>query len=189
MSRIVLVNVRLAFPRLWRAEKVGTDPKSKPKFGASLILEGDHPQLAEVRKAMDAVAAAKWGKDAPGIMKGLKAQDKLCLHDGDTKSQYQGFEGNYFISANADKRPNVFDRNRSPLAEDDGKPYSGCYVNAIVELWAQQHPTHGKRINATLCGVQFFRDGDAFSGGAAPASEDEFADLSAEDGGSDDPTA
>ncbi|EAA6845047.1 DUF2815 domain-containing protein, partial [Salmonella enterica subsp. enterica] len=35
----------------------------------------------------------------------------------------------------------------------------------------------GKRVNASLSGVQFLRDGDAFTGGQ-PASADEFDDIS-----------
>ena len=60
--------------------------------------------------------------------------------------------------------------------EADGLPYSGCYVNASIELWAQDN-NYGKRINASLRGVQFYRDGDAVAGGGGPASEDEFDDL------------
>ena len=37
-------------------------------------------------------------------------------------------------------------------------------MNAIVELWAQDN-NYGKRINASLAGVQFAKDGEAFAGG------------------------
>ena len=59
--------------------------------------------------------------------------------------------------------------------EPSGRPYAGCYVNAVLEFWAQDNK-FGKRVNATLMGVQFFRDGDAFSGGGA-ASDDDFDDV------------
>jgi hypothetical protein len=72
-------------------------------------------------------------------------------------------------------RPLVIDRNRDPLTAADGKPYSGCYVNVSIDVWAQDNK-YGKRINAQLKGIQFVRDGDAFGGGA-PASPDEFEDL------------
>lgn len=45
----------------------------------------------------------------------------------------------------------------------------------MLEFWAQDNK-FGKRVNATLMGVQFFRDGDAFSGGGA-ASDDDFDDV------------
>jgi hypothetical protein len=118
---------------------------------------------------------------AEAILKGLAATDKLCLHDGDAKSGYEGFEGNLFISARSKVRPSVFDGQRNELTEADGKPYSGCYVNVSLELWAQDNQ-FGKRINAQLRGVQFLRDGDAFSGGTRPADADEFDEIAVASG-------
>ena len=183
--KIMIENARLAFPNLWQP-RAATDG-GKAKYGASLILDTSNPVIAKLELAFAQIAKEKWGDKAAVILKGLKAQDRLCLHDGATKSQYSGFEGNVFVSANSDVRPSIFDRNRVPLQESDGKPYSGCYVNASIELWAQDHQKHGKRINAQLRGVQFLRDGDAFAAGS-PASEDEFSDLSNQ-GDDTDPTA
>ena len=44
-----------------------------------------------------------------------------------------------------------------------------------VELWAQDNQ-YGKGVNATLRGVQFYRDGQAFTGGR-PLGEDEFVSF------------
>ncbi len=62
------------------------------------------------------------------------------------------------------------------MAEEDGVIYAGCYVNASIEIWAQDNQ-YGKAIRATLRGVQFFRDGDAFTANNVAAA-DEFDDLS-----------
>lgn len=183
--RIQLKNARLAFPNLFQARP--SQDGGKAKFGASLILAPDNPAIKELNAAFTKIAREKWADKGDTILKGLKAQDRLCLHDGATKAQYQGFEGNMFVSANSDIRPSVFDRNKVPLVETDGKPYSGCYVNASIELWAQDSKAYGKRINAQLRGVQFVADGDAFAAGSA-ASEDEFDDLG-DQGGDTDPTA
>lgn len=53
----------------------------------------------------------------------------------------------------------------------DGRPYSGCYVNAKVQIWAQKDKYVGVR--CTLVSVQFVKDGDAFGGGG-PATADGF---------------
>ena len=102
----------------------------------------------------------------------------VALHDGDEKAQYDGFAGNFFVTASAQETaaPTVIDRDRSPLTQRSGRPYPGCYVNASLEFWAQDN-AYGKRINAQLRGVQFLRDGDSFSAGR-PASSDEFEDVS-----------
>jgi hypothetical protein len=183
--RILIKNARLAFPNLFTA-RPGQDG-GEAKFGASLIIAPDNPAIKEINAAFEKIAKEKWGDKAATILKGLRAQDRLCLHDGATKAQYQGFEGNMYVSASSKLRPSVFDRSRTPLTAEDGKPYSGCYVNASIELWAQDSKQYGKRINAQLRGVQFDRDGDAFAAGTA-ASEDEFEDLG-DQGDDTDPTA
>jgi hypothetical protein len=172
VGRVLLNNARLAFPALF-------EPKSfdggDARFGASLLVPADHPQLAALRKAQEQVAAEKWGTKAPGILRVLDKQDKLALHDGDLKAKYDGFAGNFFVSANAKEsaQPTVIDRDRSPLSARSGRPYAGCYVNASLEFWAQDHAKFGQRVNCTLRGVQFLADGDAFSA-SRPADADEF---------------
>jgi len=74
----------------------------------------------------------------------------------------------------SDGRPLVLNNDKSPLVKDDGRIYSGAYVNATVEVWAQAGQYTGMR--CTLLGVQFNRDGDSF-GGAGKASDDDFEDL------------
>lgn len=168
--KLMIKNVRLAFPQLFQPATVNGE--GDPAFSASFLLESDHPQLAEIRKAMEQVGKEKWGAKWETVKKEITAKDRFALHDGDTKADYAGFEGNFFISSRNKSRPTVIDRDKTPLDSTDGRPYAGCYVNASIELWPQDN-AYGKRINASLRGVQFLRDGDAFSGGGA-ASADEF---------------
>jgi len=172
--KIKLTNVRLAFPVLFEAKTVNGE--GKPAFSASFLIDPADPQVKALNQAIETVAKEKWGAKAEVILKQMRAQDKTALHDGDLKSNYDGFPGNLYVSARSATRPLVIDADKSPLVEADGKPYAGCYVNASIELWAQDN-NYGKRVNASLRGVQFFRDGDAFAGGGV-ASEDEFDDIS-----------
>lgn len=183
IGRILLKNVRLAFPNLFEPTTVAGE--GKPRYSATLIIPADHPQLAEIRAKQDAVAQAKWGQKAAAVVKGLDKQDKLALHDGDTKVKYDGFPGNLFISAAAQENaaPTVIDRDRSPLSARSGRPYAGCFVNASLEFWAQDN-NYGQRINAQLRGIQFYADGDSFSAGR-PADADEFEEVT-EGAGADD---
>ena len=167
--------VRLAFPKLFRAEQV--NGQGDPKFGASLIIDLAHPQLADLQKAQEAVAKEKWKEKAASVLKVLEKQDRLAIHDGDMKAQYDGFPGNFYLSANAQESapPTVVDRDRSELTERSGRPYAGCYVNASLEIWAQDNK-FGQRVNTTLRGIQFYKDGDSFSAGR-PADANEFEDA------------
>ena len=163
--------------------------EGKPAFSCSFLLTPDHPQLDEIRDAMKAVAKEKWGAKAQEVYGLLSKQDRLALHDGDNKANYDGYPGNFFISARNAARPTVVNKDRSALTQADGVVYSGCYVNAVIEVWAQDNE-HGKRLNARLKSVQFFKDGEAF--GAAPSNPNEdFTDdmagtTGSYDGGDDD---
>ncbi|CAB4122675.1 Protein of unknown function DUF2815 [uncultured Caudovirales phage] len=172
--KVKLTNVRLSFPQLFEATTVNGE--GKPAFSATFLIDPKDPQVASINAAIEAVAKDKWGAKADAVLKTIRAADKTCLHSGDLKSNYDGFEGMLYISARNSLRPLVIDTNKSPLTEKDGKPYAGCFVNANVELWTQDN-NYGKRINATLMGVQFFKDGSSFTGGGV-ASDSDFDDIS-----------
>ena len=171
--KINLSNVRLAFPVLFEAKTVNGE--GEPAFSASFLMPPDHPGIKTINEAVEQIGKEKWGAKWPSIKKELSAKDKLPIHDGDLKERYAGFPGNMFVNARNKVRPGIFDRDKSPLQPSDGRPYAGCFVNASIELYAQDN-NYGKRVNASLRGVQFLKDGEAFSGGGA-ASADEFDDL------------
>lgn len=166
--KLTLKNVRLSFPALWKAKSING---GEAKFGASFLIdkEKDAAQLDAVKNAMKEVAREQWPN---GIPKGVK----FALRDGSEKD-FDGYgDGVMFISSSSSHRVPVVAPDRTPLAEEDGKPYAGCYVNASIRLWAQDN-NFGKRVNAQLCGVQFVRDGESF--GDKPFNpEEEFEDLS-----------
>ncbi|MFI9652817.1 ssDNA-binding protein [Guyparkeria halopsychrophila] len=177
--KVMLKNARLAFSQnLFKPGKMNED--DTPAYSASLILdpENNAEDIKKVEEALAAAAKEKWGAKADAMLTKLRSADKLALHDGDTKADYDGFAGNLFVSARSKTRPTVVDRDRSPLTEADGRPYAGCYVNAQVEIWPMDNG-FGKRINAQLRGVQFVADGEAFAGGGVAAA-DEFDELEPE---------
>jgi len=169
-GQLRLENVRFTFVQsLFDAKQV--QGQGEAKFSCTGLIPRDHPQLPVISAAIHAVAVAKWGAKADEMLKQLKAGDRLPLHDGDAKSQYEGYAGNYFINASNKMRPLVIGPTREILTAADGRPYSGSYGNMIVQFWAQDNQ-FGKRINASLLGVQFVRDGDRLSGGGVAAADD-----------------
>lgn len=171
--KVALKNVRLAFPNLFEPKAVNGE--GDPRFSATFLMDPNHPAVAELEAAFEQVGKEKWGQKWPAVKKELALKDRTALHDGDTKADYEGFEGQMFVNAGNKVRPLVIDRDKTPLIAADGKPYAGCFVNASIELWCQDN-NYGKRINASLRGVQFLKDGDAFAGGGT-ASDDEFDDI------------
>lgn len=181
--KLLLKDVRLAFPALFTPTAVGD---GAPRYGAKFIVAPKSPTVEDIDAAVKTVAEQKWPKNYASILEDLNAKGKSSWLKAAYKDKngepYSGFENTFSIGANrkvAEGRPLVIDRQKNPLTETDGKPYAGCYVNATVDLWAQDNQ-FGRRINATLLAVQFLRDGDAFSG-AAPANVDEFDDLGVEE--------
>jgi len=164
MAKISLKNVRLSFPSLFQK---ATFEGTETKYEATLLLDKD--QHADVIKAIQAEMKSGIKEKLDGSKLGA---DKLCLKDGED-SDYDGYANTWSLKAANTKRPLVIDRDKSPLTEDDNRIYSGCYVNASVELWYQKN-AYGKRVNANLLGVQFYKDGEAFGEGGSTASKDDF---------------
>ena len=167
MARIKIKNARLSFPSLFKkAEFNGVVGKYEATF---LFPKTD-------TKTYDAIMNAI--EECKKENKVKVASDKICLKDGDD-IEYDGYAGMWAVKASNNKRPLVIDRDKTPLTEEDERLYAGCYVNAIIEPWAQNNQ-FGKRINANLLGVQFVKDGEPF-GDAVTASEDDFDELDDED--------
>ena len=176
-NKITLKNVRLSFPQLFEAKQVNGE--GKPAFSASFLMSADDPQVDALNALIDKIATEKWGAKAKTILGALRGKDAVAVHNGDLKAQYDGYEGNYYVSARSYTKVLVVDRDRTQLTQAEGRPYGGCYVDASVEIWAQDNQW-GKRVNATLRWVQFRRHGDAFAVGA-PASADEIDEISMDD--------
>lgn len=172
MEPIRIENVRLSFPGLFEA--VQFEGKGDFNYRASFLVEPGSKADKQILAAIDAAATDKWGAKAEVNLAKAKANpQRICYVDGALKS-YDGYEGSWALSASRklDKgRPGVYDKDKSPLSAGDGKPYAGCYVNAKIEFWAQDNQ-YGQAVRCTLIGVQFARDGDAFSAGSKPSDDD-----------------
>lgn len=178
--KIVLKDVRLAFPDVFvPVQYQGQGPF---QYRSTFLIPPTNPGIGAIEAALKTIAKEKWGAKADAIYKAIMASsNKCCFVNGDTKA-YNGYAGNWALTATRNEKdgaPAVVDRNKSPLTEKHGKLYSGCHVNAVVELWAQDN-AFGKGLRATLVTVQFNKDDTSF-GGAAPATAEDLDDLSFDD--------
>lgn len=180
-----LRGVRLSFPSIFKARAFRDD--QDPKFSATFIMpkKGDpEKNLDYCQQALKEVIKMAFKGRHPG-------NDKVFLRDGATKATGEEDDaGNpvyvdgygpdiMFVSSSNSKKIPVVDRDLTPLGEEDGKPYAGCYVNATIRIWAQDNKW-GKRVNAQLRAVQFLKDGEAFGdSGANP--EQEFEQVTGEE--------
>lgn len=198
MGRIVLKNVRLAFPDIWKPGEPMPGSASGPKYGASLIFKPDSAAAQVAQGELLKVATEKWGQQAQMVLQEL-GKDKKFLRRGDSNlakdgTVREGFAGMLYASAKNKQRPAIIARNfvngQPVFLNEDGTgmqnnqvlsgqvfkiPYGGCSVNATIDVYAQDKPGQGKGVYASLVGIQFVEDGAAFAGGGASAAE--FEDL------------
>ncbi len=173
-----LKDVRLAFTQnLFVPGSYKNEPGKKKKFSSKFLIRKDHPQIGDIKQELMRLATLEWKDKTEQVIKELKAENKICLYDGDIKS-YDGYAGHYYISASSETKPLYLranpgtKENPNLITEESGELYSGCFVVAHISFWTQNN-SFGKRINANLLGVQFYRPGEAFSGGGT-ASVNEF---------------
>ena len=164
--KVLLKNVRLSFPSLFKTEQyAGEDTE---KYAATfLIPKSDTKTVASIEQACKQALVEKYGEGK--VPKGFK----LPLVDGDDK-EYQGYADHVCIKANTKKRPTLVNRDKTPIVEEDGILYGGCYVNASIDVWVMDN-SYGKKVLASLNAIQFVKDGESF--GTKSDGADDFEDL------------
>lgn len=176
MAKVILKDVRIAFCQsLFEAEQY--QGKGAFRHSSTFLVEPGSANDKAIRKAIAEVAEEKWPKKGAAKVTSYESNsNKFCYMKGDLK-EYDGFQGMMALASHrkqGDGRPTILDQKKNPLQPSDGKPYGGCYVNASVDIYAQDGENAG--IRCGLVAVQFARDGDSF-GGARQSNGDEFEEI------------
>ena len=183
---IQINNVRLSFENLYTPSNYQGGALN---FSATfLIPKDDEATIASVEAHIAAVTKTKWEGKKVKLLQGClhdgEEKDHLAGYEGCvyiSSSTRKGIEEagseqpdgevelangkifRYILSNRT--RPKLYGRDGRMLPfRDDGTLYSGCWVNAQVNMWAQDNK-FGKRINCELLGVQKLRDDERFGGG------------------------
>lgn len=175
--KFVVKNARLSFPALFEPRDYNGDENFK--WQAHFLLPKNDPQVAALTDVMLQVAKEQWGSKGQTHFDLLTSDNKLCLIDGKRKPDNEEYEGMMYISANNAKvKPDVRRRDKSKADVSDGPTlfYAGAIVLGVLDIYAQDNK-FGKRINASLIGVQFMEHGDRFAGAATVADDSDFEDL------------
>lgn len=185
MTEAILKSVRLAFPAIYEPRAMANDAKSRPAYGAKLIIEPGSENANILKDLMNKVAEEKWPGKGAAVLAKLIADKKVAYVEGpylDKEGEPRdGFEGKFYLSCRNEKlKPTIKNRFNADVREgEQGAPYPGSFNHCAIDLWAQDDPTWGRRINCSLQGLMFAADGDSFGGGR-PAGEGTFAGLAAE---------
>lgn len=190
-------NAILSFPSLF--EKSGPSGSTRLTYNADFILDDDSEVyivvdeggkkrkvlVTDVREqVIEAVAQPIFKARTAQVLKQLP-WDRISYRDGNNRAGsdgkvYAGYEDRHFFKASNGKvQPSLRDRDNTPLAQNDGKLYSGARVNVIIDVYAMADKTK-QGVHASLRGVQFFAHGDPL-GGKPPAGDDEFESYDSDD--------
>lgn len=179
---VVLKDVRLSFPHLFEpSASIENGPK---KFRAAFLIDPEtasgKANIKKIEAAMDKAAIGVWkSKEKADKIRNKLDSDRSGLRDGDDCTNkegdvYDGYEGMKVISATNGRKPKVLRRDKSVIdSTESADIYAGCYVNAVVSIWATNQEKHGGNgIFATLEIVQYLRKGEPF--GASELDEDDY---------------
>lgn len=147
-KHIIIQKARCSFPRLY-----GSDDRDGQTFGPgiTLVLESDaHARVLEdIKTEMKKVIA-----ENQKLKKNPPSGERLCLREAD-RDELKYKPGNLILKANCKQPPIVLHPDgKTIMTEADDKIYSGCYVNAKIEIWGQANQ-YGRRVNAKLLAVQY----------------------------------
>lgn len=189
-ENLLITDARLSYAYIYKPYE-GDD--GKKTYTSHLIIPENHPQMSAISATIRKVAALVFKDQADAVLAQLKAQDKLCIHRGDiSKAGQDPYRGKLYISANNNVRPRILATvngvNQEINEDHELAPYSGCYANVMIVIWAQNNKW-GKRINAQLTGVQFLRHAERLGGGGKAASLDEFGTVEGSGADSDAPAS
>lgn len=182
---LMIKKVRNGFPHLFTADEY----EGQKAYTIKLFIEPGSENDKKIRDAIRQEAKNMWPDKFEFFLEEFRMDKKAyCYIDGN-RVEYAGAENMWILTSRrkeADGRPLVIDQRKNPLAESDGKPYAGCYVNVKLSIYAQDGKNKG--IRCSLQTVQFDSDGDSF-GGAKIGTADGFDDISdtgSNDAGGDD---
>lgn len=164
--KVVLKNVVLRFADIFEPKEFERGD-GKPRYNASFLVEPGSENDKAVMAAIHEGLKDKFKDKADAKFKTFWGQKQQCCYRDGNTLDYAGCEDMMFLSSSrgADAvakkgKPAIVDRAKEPLGKDSGKPFPGCTVNAIVDIWIQTEGYPG--IRADLRTVQYVADGEPF---------------------------
>lgn len=198
-TKLELKNVLCAWPRLFVAERYPpTDMTAKPRYGCNLVDVND-VYAGEIQEAIEAAALATFKGEADAMLAIIREGGRLCASIGKRTAagkEYEDMQGHVVLNANkpgVDRNGNVAPGpvvhtqyradgqlqlvngetvNAAGVKPNGGIPYSGCFVNAYVNIWGQAD--FSGRINCSVDAVQFVAEGNVIGGGVSAAARESF---------------
>ena len=186
--KVIILNARQSFFNYFEPKANKKSDKPKLKYDGTFLCDDDTKikvngkvvSWDKLQEVCDQVTKEKWGKVlktknwAYNKADGSTHREAMTNEDGE---YYPGYtDETFYVSStlNADKVGDkglkVYDKVKRRLSKTDGVIYSGCRVNAVVDIYAMEH--EGKLICCELQGVQFAGDDEPFGSSMADCEDD-----------------
>ncbi len=180
-TTVTTIAFRASYPNLFKPRKNELNGKDEYSVVALFPKGAD---LSGLKKAIQAAAEKKWGKDQKKWPKPLKTplrdQAERGKEDDDTgKTVYpDGYEpGAFFLNLKSTVAPGVVDGQLQPII-DESEIYPGVWLRANINAFA--YDQKGNRgISFGLNHIQKVKDGESLGGGRGRA-QDAFSAVEAE---------
>lgn len=185
MPQVILKNVRISFPDIWKPGKPMNEGDT-PKYGGQFIFAPDSEAATAAKAAFIAAAKETFGDNYKAILEAME-KSKKCIRDGNLNLDKEGrvrdgYKDMQYLVARNKTKPLIIGPRKDAsgqfpqLTEEGGKPYGGCYVNVKVDIKAMKAKDRiPNQVYATLLTIQFVSDGPSF--GAAPGTSEGFDEV------------
>ncbi len=164
-TKVKIKGARLSYAHVFKKHSINN---GEPKYSCQIIIDKDHPQMAEIEAAIANAARSKFEKLVNGNK--VSAKLKTPLRDGDDEDNTKVYENKYFFNSSNTQPPMTVGRKREQITEDDNIIYSGCYANVVINFFAFDS-NGNKGVAASLGGVQFVRDGEPLGGNSVTVDD------------------
>jgi hypothetical protein len=178
-----LRNVRASYVHLHKRRR--KEGGGEGKYEITLILD-EKDNAADLKAVQEVIEKLKTHEKFQG-----KKPTKLGLRRGDDTEDRAADPAlgptKYTIGCRSNNKPKIFEHKPGigliELAEESGKPYSGCYGDALIDVYPFVNTAEGtttRGISSEIIAFVFTKDGEPLGGKTPVNIEAAFADLAGE---------
>lgn len=154
-----MVDGRLSYPKLWKAEHFKNDTATAKRFGCQILVpKADKTFKPIIDKEIKRIADASLKGKVP------KSKD-IPVKDGDGENGDEHSAGCWIVSANraeSQGRPQVVDQRKNPIDAGDNKLFAGYQCRFVLGIYK---PKGYDIIACQLEIVQLLREDEVFGAG------------------------
>lgn len=178
MSKIVLKNVRINYPRLAVAQENRYSQDGKKFYSAQIVIaEDDKAMQSAVVKGIKEAFVAKFGDKAERVYKAA------CDNKNTRGLQHDEDKGYYYLNAKRREEngaPVIFSADlKRKLTLPEELPTSGDYVDVVLQSWCYD-VSGSKGVAFELVSIHYVKEGEPFAGAGIKASADDFEALASD---------